>query len=224
MGLFSGIAESAGGTNQSALGIWQLIRAKKLKKDDYIPPSLQTNIAEAETLAGKNKYTTQSYDEAQVKRNSANAVSRGAEATNSSANLLNMVSGVQSKENDAMNQIGNKALQFQMVNRQNAQNLRGQRAGLELENMKRFWAQKSALKGAGIQNIMGGQDRIHQGAGTFLDSMFSMGGSGMMGGGGKGGMMGGGGGAQQSPMMPSGYDPSSYNNPSFWMQNQNTPQ
>lgn len=186
--MFSGIATSAAGTNQSALGIYQLLRAKKLKKDNYIPPSLQQNIQEAETLASKSKYTGQSYDESQVKRNSANAVERAKEGTNSSANLLNAVSNIQSKENDAINQIGNKAQQFQMVNRGNAINLRGQRAGYEMDNMKRYWAAKSALKGAGIQNLMQGQASIHQGAGSFLDSMFSMGGMG----GGMGGMMGGG--------------------------------
>lgn len=215
MGLFSGIATSAAGTNQSALGIYQLIRAKKLKKDNYIPESLQQNIAEAESLAGKTRYTGQSYDESQVKKNTANTVARAKEGTNSAANLLNSVSAAQSKENDAINQIGNKAQQFQMVNRQNAQGLRGQRAGLELDNMKRYWAAKSALKGAGIQNLMAGQASIHQGAGTFLDSMFSFGGMGGMGGGGMGGggnLASSAGGAAQnnpatmSPSYPSGFE------------------
>lgn len=189
MGLFSGIATSAQGTNQSILGLYQLIRAKKLKQDNYVPPSLQQNIREAETLAGKTRYTGQGYDESQVRRASANAVNRAREGTNSAANLLNTVSAVQSKENDAINQIGQKALKFQEVNRNNAQALRGQRANIEMDNMRRYWAAKSALKGAGIQNLMQGQASIHQGAGSFLDSMFSMGG--MMGGGAGGNLLGG---------------------------------
>lgn len=215
MGLFGGIAQSAQGTNQTALGIWQLIRANKLKKGNYVPESLQQNIREAETLSNKGKYVGQEYDETQVRRNSANAISSAKEATNSSANLLNAGSAIQSKENDAISGIANKALQFRQINRMNAQGLRGQRAGIEMDNMKRFWAAKSALKGAGIQNLMQGQASIHQGAGSFLDSM--MGGMG-----GGGGMMnmfgGGGGGSQQAAPMNSGYNPATYNNPSVWTQ------
>lgn len=187
MGMGSAIATSAAGTNQTILGLYQLNRAKKLKKDSYIPPSLQQNIAEAETLAGKTRYTGQSYDEARTKEASANALGAAKEATNSSANLLNAASVIQRNEDKSINAIGEKALKFQEVNRNNASNLRGMRANIEMENMKRFWAAKSALKGAGIQNFMQGQASIHQGAGSFIDSMP------IMGGGMGGGMMGGGG-------------------------------
>lgn len=190
MGLFSGIATSAAGTNQSALGLYQLWRARKVKPDNYVPPSLDRNLKDAEARATRTKYIGQDHDESQIRRASANAISRSKESTTSAANLLNAVSATQSKENDALNNVGNKALQFQEVNRNNVQNLRGQRAGYEMDSMKRYWAAKAGLKGAGIQNLMQGQASIHQGAGSFLDSMFSMGGMG----GGMGGMMGGGGG------------------------------
>lgn len=226
MGLFGGIAQSAQGTNQTALGIYQLMKAKRLKKDNYVPESLQNNIRQAEALSNKGKYIGQDYDESQVRRNSANAIGSAKEATNSSANLLNTVSAIQSKENDAMGGIANKALQFQHINRMNAQNLRGQRAGIEMDNMKRYWAAKSALKGAGIQNLMQGQASIHQGAGNFLDSMGGGMGGGMMGG---GNLASGAGGAQQNnpmTMMP-GQTPSYFQNqnqnpyPYFQNQNQN---
>lgn len=219
MGMFSGIATSASGTNQSALGIYQLLRARKVKKDNYVPESLQQNIAEAEALSSKNKYVGQESDEANVRKNTANAISQAREGTNSSANLLNFVSGAQSKQNQAMNQIGQKAMQFQQVNRQNAQNLRGQRANIEMDNMRRFWAAKSALKGAGIQNLMQGQASIHQGAGQFLDSFM---GGGMMGGagGGLGNLASSAGGAAQnnpqmmSPQAPQ-YNPIYQANPQY---------
>lgn len=218
MGMFSGIATSAAGTNQSALGLYQLWRARKVKPDNYVPPSLQKSLNEAEAVKGRTKYINQDYDEAQVRRASANAVSRAKESTTSAANLLNATSAVQSNENDALNQIGNKARQFQEVNRMNAQNLRNQRAGYEMDSMKRYWAAKAGLKGAGMQNLMQGQASIHQGAGSFLDSMFSMGGMGGGMGGGGGNLAGSMGGAMQNnpmSMMPAGYSTGNTQNPLY---------
>jgi hypothetical protein len=211
MGMGSGMAESANGTSQGVYGMYQLYQASKLKPDNYIPPSLRKNLDEAETLASKTKYVGQAYDEGKVAQNTANAIERARQGTNSSANFLNFVASSQEKENQAMNAIGQKSLAFQQVNRNNAVQLRNQKANLEMDNMKRFWAAKSALKGAGQQNMMQGHASINQGAGSFMDSMMSYGTSDMMGG------MTGGGAKQSSAPISSGQNPmtTNYQQPSY---------
>ena len=141
-----------------------------LKESDYIAPGL----LQAEALANKNanatRYAGQDIDEANIRQNSANAMSNVSRATTSGTNVVNAALGIQGNENRAMQGVSKTLQNFKDRNQANWTRLLLQKANAQLGNRRQYEASKSALQGAIMQNKARQRNAFWNAGGSALDS------------------------------------------------------
>ena len=154
-----------------------------LKESDYIAPGL----LQAEALANKNanatRYAGQDIDEANIRQNSANAMSNVSRGTTSGTNVVNAALGIQGNENRAFQGVSKTLQNFKDRNQANWTRLLLQKANAQMGNRRQYEASKSALQGAIMQNKARQRNAFWNAGGSALDSglAFAAGGGGMKG-------------------------------------------
>lgn len=160
-------------------GASQLGKAKKMKVER---PTYQTpnEVLDATSmyrqLAGTNRLAGQSYAEDNINKSTSTSIRSAANAGGSSAQILSTIAGLNANENEATNQLQVQGAQNQMQNQGRLGQQLGVQAGYrdkEFEYNKDQPFQdaantRSALYGAGQQNLMGGLDGLAGSATTAL--------------------------------------------------------
>lgn len=164
------IAAGAVGLGKLLFGVSQRRRADRLRPSTYIPPSLLQNISETEALERVTKYPGQELEESRAKKTTQDILGSARQTVRTPGQYLNLVSNIQGRENRQMQDIGQNLLRYREGQRLRKQQFRGMKGGIEYENMRRYWAEKSAMLGAGAQNIYGGlSDIFTAGALGYMD-------------------------------------------------------
>lgn len=138
---------------QLITGASQKKKAKNLQASTYIPPALRRKISDLNIRANAGRYAGQDVDEANVRKNVADAMASVKEGTSSSSNILNAASLLNEQANQAFQNIGARAEQVRERRQDDLNRALTEKSGVQMENQRRFQAAKGALSGAGDQNI-----------------------------------------------------------------------
>lgn len=139
--------------SQMIQGSKQRKKARDLNVSTYIPPALRRKISDLTMMSKAGRYAGQDVDEANVRKNVADAMASVREGTSSSANILNAASLLNEQANQAFQNIGARAEQVRERRLADLNMARSEKSGVQMENQRRFQAAKGALEGAGSQNM-----------------------------------------------------------------------
>lgn len=181
-GALVGAAVGAGA--KLILGANQRAQAKKLKANDFIPQSARENNILSRYMFNATTYPGQAQDQARTDRTTANAVGQLQKNARSGTDILNSAALIQARGTNANNDIAQRYQQFKQASLGRLMGANQQLAGYQNQNQQQYLAAKSALLGAGLQNIYGGINDI--GGGIASLSRPQYGGYGVGGGGWRG--------------------------------------
>lgn len=165
------------------LGANQRAQAKKLKPSDYLPPAARENALHAQMQANATTYPGQTQDQTRADQTTANAVGQIQKNSKSATDILNSAGLIQARGNAVNNDIAQRYQQFKQGALARLMGTNQQLAGYQNQNQQQYYAAKSALLGAGIQNTYGGISDIGGGIAAASRPQYAPGG----GGGGYGG-------------------------------------
>lgn len=151
-----GLAAAAPGVFKAGLGLFQGIKANKLKQEDfqYIPPALRENLASQRNRARSARMPGQGLTESKIRQSTAAGLK--AAGGGSLSDKIAAAQGLVANEQDALAGVGAQAAQFQIGEEQQLQQLMNQKAGFEAQGQQNFEQTKLGLKDAANQNIFGG--------------------------------------------------------------------
>ena len=156
----AGVGAVIGAGAKIYMGARQRQQAKKLKPNDYLPPfALENNIL-ARYMFNSTAYPGQSQDEARTDRTTGNAIGQIQKNAKSSTDILNSAALIQARGTNVNNDIAKRYQEFKMGSLARLMGSNQQLAGYQDRNMQQYYAAKSALLGAGLQNIWGGVNDI----------------------------------------------------------------
>jgi len=164
------------------MGANQRAQAKKLKPNDYLPPGALENNILARYMLNATTYPGQEQDQARNDQTTANAVGQLQKNAKSGTDILNSAALIQARGTKSNNDIAQRYQQFKQGALSRLMGSNQQLAGYQNQNQQQYLAAKSALLGAGLQNIYGGINDI--GGGIAAASRPQYAGYGPMGGGG----------------------------------------
>jgi len=154
--LILGAAAAAPGLFKAGLGIFQGIKANKLKQEDfqYIPPALRENLASQRNRARSARMPGQGLTESKIRQSTAAGLKSA--GGGSLSDKLAAAQGLVANEQDALAGVGAQAAQFQIGEEQQLQQLMNQKAGFQAQGQRNFEQTKLGLKDASNKNIFGG--------------------------------------------------------------------
>lgn len=131
---------------------------KKVEEDKFVPPALREQLAKNRIAANStvDPITIRSIDN--VNRNASNAVNTAKDNASSFSDITALLSGVNNNSNRAIQDIMAGQYSRDQVAENNLSQTLGQLSNLQLDSRRRKQAAQSALKGAGLQNIVGAGD------------------------------------------------------------------
>lgn len=143
---------------QGITGGKQSRAAKNLKKNDFIPPSLNESLMRAKMLAGGTKFPGQKNIEENIRSSTAGTINRA--GAGSLSDKLAVAGAADKQEKEALSDVGDIAANFALDNERSVQNILGNKANLQYENELRFQDEKRQLRDAGTQNIFNAAKNI----------------------------------------------------------------
>lgn len=149
------------------LGANQRAQAKKLKPNDYTPAGALENNILSRYMFNATTYPGQGQDQERTDRVTANAVGQIQKNAKSGTDILNSAALIQARGTNANNDIAQRYQQFKQASLGRLMGANQQLAGYQNQNQQQYLAAKSALLGAGLQNIYGGISDIGGGVATL---------------------------------------------------------
>lgn len=154
------IGAGVGAGAKMIVGANQRAAAKRLKPNSFIPPSATENNVLARYMFNATAYPGQEQDIARGERTTANAVGQLQKNAKSSTDILNSASLIQARGTNLNNDIAQRYQQYKQGAVARLMGTNQQVAGYQNQNQQQYLAAKSALLGAGLQNIYGGVSDI----------------------------------------------------------------
>lgn len=149
---------------KGGLGIYQMLRSNNIQPKQ-LSPEMQERLATARNLASANM---PGYALAQqnINNSTAGAVNNMRELSTSGIAKLGTLAGINANQNEALDKLDMNNTQFQASQMQNLQNTLQDVSNKKEQFQNEADGAKSALLGAGIQNIQGGISDV---AGMYVD-------------------------------------------------------
>lgn len=138
------------------LGAKQRAEAKKLKENDSIPSAALENNILARYMFNSTAYPGQGQDVARNDQTTANAVGQIEKNAKSGTDILNSAALIQARGLKTNNDIAQRFQQFKAGSLSRLMGTNDKVSGFQNQNKQQYLAAKSALLGAGLQNIWGG--------------------------------------------------------------------
>lgn len=127
--------------------------AKDLKRSNFIPANLKNKLDSQKIRANATVFPGQANAEEEIRDAASGAVERARRTTNSTSDLLNVVSAVDAQENKAQLRLAAQQEQSRQDRQQDLDATQSQVAAVEAQNELQFQKAKGALRGAADQNL-----------------------------------------------------------------------
>jgi hypothetical protein len=150
----------ATGGLKTIAGLFQKNKAKKLKESNYIPPALKEAETEAKILSNASTAPGQQAEEEAIKQGTSQYLSNVSKTGASANEMQNFAGAAIGNENKLKRDIARRTLLWKDQQRSNRNAIRGRIGQQQSENRRQFQAAKSALTGAGNQNLFSGLSDI----------------------------------------------------------------
>lgn len=146
--------------------------AARVKPSKWVPPSLLKQKAESDILASSSLAPGQVDEQAAARQNTSQFISNVAKTGGGANELINAASAASGNENRVMRDISRRSLLWKDQRRADRNRINSQIAGQESENRRQWQGAKSALIGAGNQNMFNGISSIGTGIASGLSGQF----------------------------------------------------
>jgi len=166
------LAAGASGAVKTGVGIGQSIKGRKLSRGarptKEISPAMNEYLANAKAMAANSRLPGQSAIEQQIGGSAASGIRSAQEGASSSAGLMASIAGIKGNEANALANLGIAGAEMQAANQDKLQMAllkygQAQDEQFDINKMQPFQDKMQAaqaLKGAGLQNIVGGIDTM----------------------------------------------------------------
>lgn len=150
------IAQGVQAGYQAVKGAQQKRQAKRLKPSTYIPPALQSQLAADKNRTAKSITKRQQLADKRINRMTAQTSNRIAKTGGSAGNMIIGAAAADAQGKDAIQESEVIAESERERNRDKLSATKMSVARVQQKNQDEYEAAKSALLGAGDQNIFGG--------------------------------------------------------------------
>jgi len=166
------LASAGIGAAKAGIGAAQAAKGKRLSRgarpQKEISSSMNEYLSNAKAAAASSRLPGQDIIEQQIGGASASGIRAAQEGASSSAGLMAAIAGVKGNEQKALGDLGIAGAEMQAANKDKLQSAllkygQAQDEQFDINQMQPFQDKAQAaqaLKGAGLQNIMGGIDSV----------------------------------------------------------------
>lgn len=140
--------------------------ANKMKRSNYIPPSIDQGLDRARVMASSNTLPGQQRIEENIRQSGAGALE--AAGIGSASDKISAANAISGQETQSFENLGEQAAQMKLQNEQIMQGILGKKAGFEYQNEQDFQNKKTEMLNSASQNIFGGLSDVGSVATSFL--------------------------------------------------------
>lgn len=162
----------AGGVAAAVQANKQKKAAARIKPSKWVAPSLLKQKGEADILASSSLAPGQTDEQEAARQGTAQFISNVSKTGGGANELINAASAGVGNENRAMRDIAKRSLLWKDQRRADRNRINSQIAAQESENRRQWQGAKSALIGAGNQNMFNGISSIGTGIAGGLSGQF----------------------------------------------------